>query len=222
MGKSDYLAAGSQLAINGDTSMLVGEKNAVTGDCSGVVGQENVAAGACSFAEGKNTTAKGNYSHAAGENTVATQSDQFVVGRNNNPKSQTLFEVGGGGTSSARTNSFEVYPSGYVSFDDGETKYKFTKYNGKLGYYDIDGYFHRLFEPVYLTQSVTLSTSGDVTMTFTNAAILSTSLVDVYTPEYSIAPKNVVVASGGGSCTVTFGKVSSAQTISVQLEVKNP
>ena len=75
-----------------------------------------------------------------------------------------------------------------------------------------------LSNEVYLEQSVTLSTSQTTTVTFTDARILSTSVIDPAISVWGIFPEDVTVASG--SCTVVLPKVSTAQTVTVGIFVK--
>lgn len=197
-------------------------------------GYKTLAGGEQSHTEGYFTSAVGNYSHVegqnnfTGENAVASSvtgmynkseyANQHVSGKYNSNKATTLLEVGNGTANNARSNAFEVYDTGYISQNNGTDKYKFAKSGGLDGFYDGSGNFHP-FEPLYLEQNVTLSTSADTTVTFTNAAIATTSRIDCYTSEYGIIPTNVVATTG--SCTVTFKKVSTASTITVGIEVKN-
>lgn len=70
----------------------------------------------------------------------------------------------------------------------------------------------------YLEQSVTLSTSQTTTVTFTDARILATSVIDIAISVWGIFPEDVTVASG--SCTVVMPKVSTAQTVTVGIFIK--
>jgi len=76
--------------------------------------------------------------------------------------------------------------------------------------YDIQG-------TAYMEQDILLSTSDPVIATFTNAAITANSRIGVFVSDYTICPVNVVASSG--TCSVTFPKASSAQTITVGIEV---
>ena len=78
-------------------------------------GADTTASGTfCAHAEGKYTTASGSYTHASGYRSTAGYDYQTVIGKWNNNKSSTLFEVGNGTSSSARSNAFEVYSNGNV------------------------------------------------------------------------------------------------------------
>lgn len=211
----------------GENSHAEGYQTVASGTRSHAEGNGTTASGNDSHAEGMNSVASGVRSHAEGTGTIAGYNSQSVVGMYNHNKEFTQFEVGVG-SSSSRENAFEVYADGSTSQNDGTDRYKFARVNGKDGFYHASGSstalgnFQPFEQPVYLTNSVTLSTSAEVTTTFTNAAILETSLIDVYTDEWGTNPKTVAVASGGGSCTVTFDKVSSAHTINCKIAVRNP
>ena len=71
--------------------------------------------------------------------------------------------------------------------------------------YDVDG-------SVYME-----STANSASFAFTNAAILATSAIDVYTDTWGDNPSDVEVVSGGGTCNVTF---SAAQTRTVRIYIK--
>jgi hypothetical protein len=77
--------------------------------------------------------------------------------------------------------------------------------------YDIDG-------TKYMQQNKTLSTSDVTVATFTNSAITSSSLVDVYVSDWSIVPENVSVASG--TCAVTLPQVDTAVTVTVRIYIR--
>ena len=87
-------------------------------------------------------------------------------------------------------------------------------------YYDIDG-------SVYMEQTITLSTSASVTATFTNAAILSTSVIAVYAGRSGgdvSGSKNAFpfesIYTTAGSCAVTFPKEDSAISLKVRIYIK--
>lgn len=70
----------------------------------------------------------------------------------------------------------------------------------------------------YLEQSVTLSTSQTTTVTFTDARILTTSVIDPAISVWGIFPEDVTVTSG--SCTIVMPQVSTAQTVTVGIFIK--
>lgn len=69
-----------------------------------------------------------------------------------------------------------------------------------------------------LSQSVTLSTSQDVTVTFTDATITSDSAIDVYTTDPDLTYMTMSISAG--SCSITFEKQESASTITVRIYIK--
>lgn len=83
----------------------------------------------------------------------------------------------------------------------------------------INGTTYTINNSFYMSQSVTLSTSSTKTVTFTNSGITTSSRIDPYSSDYTVVPTNVVASNG--SCTVTFGTVSSSKTITCGIEVKN-
>ena len=244
----DYLLNGQGVSIKGNSGRICGSHSYIDGDNCAIDGQYNAIKASDSFVSGRQCIVGGNYSHVSGANNIAmgayasvegfanyvsqpayythvggrfnkaTHDDQTVVGKYNDSHSNTLLEVGNGTADNARSNAFEVYSDGCFSQNNGTDKYKFAKYGGVDGFYDGSGTFHPLVN-LYLEQSVTLSTSADTTVTFTNAGILTTSRIDPYSSDYTIVPINVVAANG--SCTVTFKKASTASTITVGIEVKN-
>lgn len=70
----------------------------------------------------------------------------------------------------------------------------------------------------YLEQTVTLSTSTDTTVTFTDAKITTSSCIEVGTSVWGIVPSDVTVTAG--VCTVTLPKADSAQSIIVRIYVR--
>lgn len=59
-------------------------------------------------------------------------------------------------------------------------------------------------------------TAGNTSVTFTNQAILTTSMIDVYVDTWGVAPTNVVVSAG--SATLTFEAQQS--DVSVMLVIR--
>lgn len=213
---------GGGSSIDGVNNIVLGKNSSAKGNNNIVNGDNNVinSAGSGNIVSGQNNYVSGMYdAFAFGTYLTVGHSRQFVCGLSNDNKSETVFEVGGGTMSGSRENAFEVYGDGYISQDNGSNLFKFTKDNGKNGYYDNNREFHAFSEPLLLTQSVTLSTSADTTVTFSNAAITADSMIDVYTNVYGVNPSNISVSTG--SCTLTFAKASTAQTISVRIKVEN-
>lgn len=77
--------------------------------------------------------------------------------------------------------------------------------------YDVDG-------SAYMEQSVTLSTSDATTVTFTNAIIKTTSLIEFACSKWGIVPDDITVSNG--SCVITIPKQSTAETVSIRIYVR--
>lgn len=112
--------------------------------------------------EGYQNTASGHSSRAGGQFNAAGYEAQEVIGKYNDNKSNTLFEVGNGTSASAKSNAFEVYNDSKSSWDNGTSKFKFTKNNGIYGYYDESGVFHNIDDTLVGVGKVTSVTSGVV------------------------------------------------------------
>ena len=214
--KYPIVGVGARLAANADRTVLGGLGSAVSADYAVAFGKNCAVSGECGVATGDSTTAKGAKSSAAGTNTVAGYANQFVVGKNNSNKSGTLFEVGSGTGATSRVNAFEVYSDATFSQNNGTDKYKFAKSGGIDGFYDGSNNFHPFYKEL-VNNSVTLSTSADTTVTFTDSAITANSTIEPFTSVYSIAPKDCVASAG--QCVVTIPKQSTAQTIKVKIRV---
>ena len=190
------------------------------------------AVGNGAHSEGYNTLAAADYSHAEGIDTIAIRNGQHVSGKYNNYKTDTLFEVGNG-DENARSNAFEVYENGDVNVNGN------IKRNGNNIIYNvsmdstgtasatsiryqrilIDGNEAAIVAGSrYMEQSITLSTSNEVTATFTNSAITNSSAIEVMTSDPNLGYKTMNIADG--TCTVTFDKQSSASTVTVRIYIK--
>jgi hypothetical protein len=194
-------AEGYQNTATQYSSHAEGYKNTASGLYAHAEGRNNTASGAGSHAEGYNNTASGTYSHAGGEYNKAGYNEQAVIGRYNNNKSSTLFEVGNGTGSSARSNAFEVYDDGKISCDNGSSKFKFTQSGGADGYYDASGTFHAfgsggsgdtISKYLYTVNYANWSSSPNSDGYYTNAITLTHGL------NTSIAP---TITLGGSAYT---------------------
>ena len=87
-----------------------------------------------------------------------------------------------------------------------------------LTYNSTTGKWENKPKEVYLKQTVILSTSQTTTVTFTDARILATSVIDIAISVWGIFPEDVTVANG--SCTVVMPKVSTALTVMVGIFIK--
>lgn len=116
-------AEGYDTTASGETSHAEGYNTKASGSRSHAEGSGTTASGEYAHAEGRNTTAWGSYSHAEGYYTNAAYIYQHVSGKYNSNKSDTLLEIGNG-TSSARSNAFEVYSDASLSTDNGTNRTK--------------------------------------------------------------------------------------------------
>lgn len=71
---------------------------------------------------------------------------------------------------------------------------------------------------VYLDQTATLSTTDPTTYTFTDARITADSVIDVYADIFGVYPSSVVASAG--TCTVTFPKQDTAQSMTCRIYIK--
>lgn len=78
-------------------------------------------------------------------------------------------------------------------------------------YTEIDG-------TKYMEQTQTLSTSGDTTFTFTNAAIAADSVIQPFGSIFGIVPSNITTSAG--SCVVTIPKHDTAVSLKVRIYIR--
>ena len=131
-----YIQTGKVASSNvGTASTVEGRNNTVTGKQSHGEGYGVRVTSNYAHAEGYNTTASGSTSHAEGTGTVAGYANQHVSGKYNNNKNNTLFEIGNGTSTSAKSNAFEVHNDGFISTGE-EAKIKFGKNaSNQYGYF---------------------------------------------------------------------------------------
>lgn len=70
----------------------------------------------------------------------------------------------------------------------------------------------------YMEQTKTLSTSGDTTFTFTNAAITADSVIFPVGSIFGIVPSNITTSAG--SCVVTIPKHDTAVSLKVRIYIR--
>ena len=187
-------AEGVSTTASGSYAHAEGESTTASGNDSHAEGGVTIASGDASHAEGYETTASGHYSHAGGIHTVAGYERQTVIGEYNSNKSTTLFEVGNGTSSSAKSNAFEVYSDGKFSQDNGSTKFKFGNNGTSDGYYDANGTFHILgsggssvSKTRYTISSSSWSASANASGYYTYSVTLNPTLVTTQPPDVSCA-----------------------------------
>ena len=105
---------------------------------------------------------------------------------------QNLLAVGTTGTASASAVSYQYIKAGGTNYEIKGTK--------------------------YMEQTKTLSTSGDVTYTFTNSAITTNSVIEPYASIYGIVPTSITVTNG--SCSVVIPQYTSAASCKVRIYIK--
>lgn len=177
-----------------------GQSNTASGAASHAEGMSNTASARSTHAQGESCTASASYASAGGHGVTAGYESQFCVGKYNSNKSTSIFEVGIGTGTNARSNGLELDSSG----------------NLKVAGTITDGNGNVLNK--YLETTVTLSTSAQTTATFTDAVFTTTTCVDVAVSEWGLVPDDVTVTTG--SCTVTFPSVDTARTVSVRVYVR--
>lgn len=112
------------------------------------------------------------------------------------------------GTLKADVQSVEVTTYGTASAST--TKSKVVEING------AGGTDYVLEE--YMQQTITTSTSADVTATFTNQSITTDSDIEVKFDKWGIVPSNVVTTAG--QCVVTIPKQDTAYSLGVKIIIK--
>ena len=70
----------------------------------------------------------------------------------------------------------------------------------------------------YMEQTKTLSTSADVTYTFSNSAITADSVIEPYCSIFGVSPSSITVSAG--SCAIVIPKHSSAVSCKVRIYIK--
>ncbi len=118
---TNSVAAGNTATASGSFAHAEGFYTTASNECCHAEGIETTASGSSAHAEGYETVASALSSHAEGFWTTAGYDYQHVSGKFNDNKSTTLFEVGNGTGSNAKSNALEVYSSGDLNIT-GEYK----------------------------------------------------------------------------------------------------
>ena len=79
-------------------------------------------------------------------------------------------------------------------------------------------YFDSLYNNYLENSSVTLSTSQTTTVTFSDARITTSSLIDFYCTQWDLVPDDITVSTG--SCVITLPQVDTAVTVNVRIYIK--
>ena len=82
----------------------------------------------------------------------------------------------------------------------------------------VNGVYTEIDGTKYMEQTKTLSTSADVTYTFTNAAITANSVIEPYCDIFGVSPSSITVSAG--SCAIVIPKQSSAVSCKVRIYIK--
>ena len=111
---------GQNVSVSGTYAFGTGYNNNITatGYISASMGSYNTASGSHSFARGYNNVVSGDYSFASGRYLNATTKDLTAIGRFNTTasylKSDLLFVIGNGNSTSSRSNGTEIYKNGMI------------------------------------------------------------------------------------------------------------
>lgn len=91
--------------------------------------------------------------------------------------------------------------------------------NGQiLKYNNTTSKWENAAQDIYLDQTATLSTTDPTTYTFTDAKITADSVIDPYADIFGVYPSSVVASAG--TCTVTFPKQDTAQSMTCRIYIK--
>ena len=163
-------------------------------------------------------------SDSSGINILATGANALKVG---NPGSNTTYSGNGGSATNGnvwlmltgvKNTANSSYTNDYIL-----NKVKITGSGATTVTNAIDNGINTItitsnYYEACLTSSVSTSTSQDCTLTFSNAAITPSKMIDVYTDNYAVQYKSISVSNG--SCTLTFPKQSSSFTLQVKLVIR--
>lgn len=110
---ASFIAGGQRNEIKGQNSFAAGYKNKIYGSKSNAFGDSNII-GKVTIESNmvEEYTTAANYTTVFGWNNNAATSNQFVIGKYNDNKSNSLFEIGNGTSTSNRSNAFVVDTSG--------------------------------------------------------------------------------------------------------------
>ena len=195
---TNSVAIGDFTVASAENAFVCGDSCKATASNSFAVGDFSEANGAWAFAAGRGAKANAVRTIAMGASATAGYAGQVVLGEHNDNQYNTIFEIGNGTDSSHKSNALELYANGNLN---------------------VMGQILRNGAPEYLeNDSVTLSTSGTTTVTFTNAAITTDSVIDCYCTQFGLNPDDITVSSG--SCVVTMPQVDTAVTVGVRIYLK--
>jgi hypothetical protein len=151
-------------------------------------GSATKASGEASHAEGWGAEASGEASHAQNRSTIAKSDNQTAIGKYNISDSASTYAliIGNGTANNARSDALRV------------------KWNGDV----MDGSGNKISPTILTSSTISASTTS---YTFSNSAIKTTSVLDLYDSIFGFSPTNMTVSNG--SCTVTFPAQSGSHTM---------
>jgi hypothetical protein len=112
LGKYSF-AFGQNAVAKGDNSNAIGKNNSSLGIYSTTIGYDNTASAFMSTAIGYKNEVSGNYTTAIGRRLIAKKDFSFIAGANNDSTAtNSIFEIGNGISSQARSNAVTVLSNG--------------------------------------------------------------------------------------------------------------
>ena len=160
--------------------------------------------------------------YAIYQNTLYKCTTAITVGEVFDPTKWTSVKVmnempsgGGGGEYSAGTG-IDI-TDGAISVDIDSDSTGFVVYNKETGTIGLSPALRAQIAtvtPVILTATLE---AGQTSLTFTNAAIKTTSVIDIYTSIYGVAPTDATSSAG----TLTFTFEAQASDLTVEVDVYN-
>lgn len=151
-------------------------------------GKETKAFGEASHAEGSISEASGDFSHAQNLWTLAQSKSQTAIGKYNIADANNIYAliIGNGANENTRSDALRV------------------KWDGSV----IDGNGNKISPTILTSSTISASTTS---YTFSNSAITTSSVIDVYDSIFGFAPTNI--STSAGRCTITFPAQSSSHQI---------
>lgn len=156
------------------------------------------------------------------QNTLYKCITAITVGEPFNPAKWTSVKVmneipsGGGGGDYTAGTGIDI-TDGAISVDIDSDSTGFVVYDKENGTIGLSAALKAQIAnntPVILTATLT---AGQTSLTFTNAAIKTTSVIDIYTSAYGIAPTDATSSTG----TLTFTFDAQAEDMVVEVDVYN-
>ena len=187
----------SVIALSGvhpDAAHVEGYNSEAGGNVSHAEGEFTKAYGGASHAEGSQTEAKGICSHSQNLGTLADSDNQTAIGSFNVSDANGAYAliIGNGTADVSRSDALKVDWGGNIIT------------NG----YIIDTNGVKRTPKVLTSTTISASTTS---YTFSDSAITTTSVLDLYDSIFGFSPTNMTVSNG--SCTVTFPAQSSSHTM---------